>query len=164
MKLIRNNNKYPKLRTYVTFKKKLRLENYLLISSSRYGKSIHTSLRTGTNDLEIDRGRRENLKVENRTCRFCEAKVTESELHFLIECKKYEDYRTELFNNIVIASNGKWNLVLVNKNDQFILLMNGTQDLYEHKIFSLLHTYLAKCFRLRVALEENDNSDDNKKW
>ena len=153
LNLMHNKDKYRKLRTYVMFKNKLRLENYLLITSNIYGKAIHTSLRSGTNNLEIDMGRRDNLKVEDRICRYCDSKETESEYHFLIDCKKYENYRFELFNNIVRISNGKWDLFKMNKFDQFMILMNGTQDLYEKDIFNKFHSSLANCFKMRLDTE-----------
>ena len=43
-----------KLRTYITFKKKLCLEKYLLADSDWKGRAYHTSLKTGTNVLEIE--------------------------------------------------------------------------------------------------------------
>ena len=48
---------HNKLRNYVIFKKKLRLEKYLLADSTPKGRVYHTSLRNGTNELEIERGR-----------------------------------------------------------------------------------------------------------
>ena len=57
----------PKLRTYIKFKKKLRLEKYLL-GSSQYslGRRYHTSLRNGTNVLEIEKGRWKYIHKDSR--------------------------------------------------------------------------------------------------
>ena len=49
-------DKKPKLRTYVLFKTKLKLENYLSISNIK-GRKLMASLRSGTNMLEIETGR-----------------------------------------------------------------------------------------------------------
>jgi len=81
----------------------MRLEDYLLINSNSYGRSIHTSLRSGTNKLEIDMGRRLNLHKTERLCKHCTMNTVEDELHFLVQCPKYNNFRNELYNN-------KWNL------------------------------------------------------
>src|SRR6185503_4445197 len=47
----------PKLRTYVTFKKKLELERYLLSEKEKVGRYLLTRLRVGTNRLQIETGR-----------------------------------------------------------------------------------------------------------
>ena len=57
-----------KLRTYMTFKKKLRMEKYLLAYSNSKGRTFHTSLRNGTNQLEIERGRWKCIAKEQRYC------------------------------------------------------------------------------------------------
>ena len=50
-----------KTRTYITFKKTLGLEKYLLANSNSSGRAYHTSLRSGTNILEIE-------KADGRVC------------------------------------------------------------------------------------------------
>ena len=58
--------KKPKLRTLCRFKHNLRLENYLLTAANYQGRRLMTSLRTGTNILEIEKGRWKNLPVQER--------------------------------------------------------------------------------------------------
>lgn len=54
-----------------------------------------TKLRSGTNFLRIETGRREGLPSGERMCWFgCDA--TEDEKHFLMDCRMYEDLRKEL--------------------------------------------------------------------
>src|SRR6185503_1976010 len=65
-----NNNDHNKLRTYRFFKTKLRLENYLLYGTSK-GRSLITSIRSGTNTLEIEVGRWKKLPENKRVCRYC---------------------------------------------------------------------------------------------
>ena len=140
------------MRTYCTFKSNLRLENYLLVSSNNYGRYLHTALRIGTNKLRIDMDRRNNLEEKDRICKECNLNVVENELHFLVECDKYNQLRSQLFNSIFTLSKGKWNLSAISKHDCFIILINGTLDNYQYKIFRLLHSYLAKMFKLRVNI------------
>jgi hypothetical protein len=151
--VINNGTEYPKLRTYCSFKTRLHIEAYLF-SSNAYGRSIHTSLRSGTNKLAIETGRWKHLAVRDRLCMQCDRKVVETELHFVVECVKYKDYRCELFTKILDASNSKWSLTSRSSQDCFLLLMNGTQDQYQMKIFTLFHSYLVRCFKIRNAEEK----------
>ena len=148
--MIKNNKDYSKLRTYRLFKKKLRLEEYLLVTSNSYGRSIHTSLRIGSNKLEIDMGRRLNLDKKERLCKNCSTGSVEDELHFLIQCPNYNNLRNELYNKISKVSKNKWKLTNLSNNDAFLILMNGSQDEYQRKIFVILHSYLVKCYKIRL--------------
>jgi len=149
--LIKNPEKYSKLRTYCLFKTKLKLEKYLY-SSNSYGKQLHTSIRTGTNKLEIETGRWNNVEVTQRICKNCDQKVIEDEVHFVVQCPRYTQFRMELFEKICNISNSKWDLNRNSIQDRFILLVNGTQDEWELKIFELFHIYLVKCFKARVEV------------
>ena len=55
----------PKLRTYRTFKRSLKLEQYLLSEKNKDGRYLVTRLRSGTNDLRII-GTMEETKGERR--------------------------------------------------------------------------------------------------
>ena len=143
-----------KLRTYVTFKKQLRLEKYLLSYGDPLGRSLHTSLRTGTNDLEIDRARRFGTHRDLRICRFCNLNLVETERHFVISCPLYKDYRDQLYRSIANVSNEKWTLTNRSEDDIFILLLQGTGDEFERIIFRLFQSYLTRCFRLRKEKEQ----------
>jgi len=140
---------YPKLRTYCLFKSRLRLEDYLLVASNAVGRRIHTSLRSGTNKLAIELDRWKKIPKEERFCQQCDTKEVETELHFLVECPRFETLRLELFKNILNSSGGKWDLLTKSFMDRFLLLINGTQDTCQAKIFTLLHTYLKNCFKIR---------------
>ena len=83
----------PKLRTYRLVKTKLTFEEYLKTDDVK-GRRLLTRLRSGTNFLRIETGRREGLISEERKCWFgCDA--TEDERHFLMECHMYEDLRED---------------------------------------------------------------------
>ena len=138
-----------KLRTYRTFKTKLRLENYLLITGSYRGRMLMTTLRSGTNALEIEKGRYNHLDECDRLCKQCDSKVVENEEHMVTECDRYSDTRLDLYLKIYQITNSKWNLLTHCKHDRFILLLNGTNDEYEMQIYKLFQSFLVKAFKMR---------------
>lgn len=91
-----------KLRTYITFKKKLELESYLLSEQDKFGRYLLTSLRSGTNKLRIETGRwkRPIEKEHERLCLQCHNGEVEDEKHFLLRCSRFQDLRKEMFENI----------------------------------------------------------------
>lgn len=52
--------------------------------------------RCGVAPLQIEIGRFENRSLEERKCPFCNE--VESEMHVLLFCSLYDDFRIELFN------------------------------------------------------------------
>src|SRR5690348_6567208 len=83
-----------KLRTYKLFKTNLSFEKYLESDNSQ-GRTLMTRLRSGTNDLQIERGRWAKQAVEERLCTQCNLHEVENEHHFLIGCPKYQHLRQE---------------------------------------------------------------------
>ena len=73
-----------KLRTYKKFKTIFSFEDYLNIGS-KTDRQIITKFRTSSHDLEIERGRYQGIKAEERTCKLCKSGV-EDEPHFLLIC------------------------------------------------------------------------------
>ena len=130
-----------KLRTYITSKKKLCLEKYLLADP--------TSLRTGTNVLEIEKGRFEGIHRTLRYCKMCDLKIVEDEKHFVLQCPLYDQLRANLFKSICNISGGKWDLKNRPMEESFVLLMQGTGDEHEKIIFRIFHCHLQRCFKLR---------------
>ena len=92
-------NNCTQLDTYVVLnKKELKLEEYLTLEDEK-GRRIMTRLRSGTNELRIDTGRREGEERKDRVCYFG-CKVTEDERHFIVECDMYEDLREDSIREI----------------------------------------------------------------
>ena len=90
----------PKLRTYRKFKKDLTFEKYLE-NKDIQGRKLMAKLRSGTNNIRIETGRREGLNSADRKCWFgCDS--TEEEAHFLLDCWIYNDIR-----EVMIAEVGK---------------------------------------------------------
>ena len=144
-----------KLRTYVTFKKSLRFEKYLLVDSDYLGRSLHTSLRTGTNVLEIEQGRYKRVPREQRFCQLCRTGEVEDERHFVLECPLYQLHRDDFYYSVKELSEGKWKLDSRPKRETFLLLMAGTGDQFEKMVFRQFHSFLIKCFKLRKSMVEN---------
>ena len=72
-------------------KKERKFEEYLQ-SDDRKGRRLLAKLRSGTNFLRIETGRRKGLNREERVCWFgCNS--VENERHFLLECQLYDDIR-----------------------------------------------------------------------
>ena len=148
------NNKSSKLRNYVVFKKKLCMEKYLIFSSNSTGRILHTSLRNGTNALEIERGRWKGIPKEYRYCTLCDLKQVEDEKHFVLHCPIYHDLRIKFYQAVSNISGGKWRFHDRPPDETFILIMQGTGDEHERIIFRILQCHLVRCFKLRNQLKE----------
>ena len=83
-----------KLVFYASIKKKFGQENYLRIKNLKSRNRIR-DMRISTHKLHIETGRYSNLEKKQRLCSFCKKGKVESEKHFIIECKNYDNERTE---------------------------------------------------------------------
>ena len=50
--------------------------------------------------LEVETGRYQGVKRENRLCRVCEREIVEDEIHFLFSCRTLRDVRKGLLLDI----------------------------------------------------------------
>ena len=104
-------NERPKLRTYRKVKNVLAFEDYLKINDEK-GRRLLSKIRSGTNFLRIETGRREGLHKKDRTCWFgCRA--VEDENHFLLKCHMYNDLRGELASKLSKKSTNELELELM---------------------------------------------------
>jgi hypothetical protein len=76
--------KKPKLRTYVQLKNRLKIEKYLFTPGYYKGKSLMFQLRSGTNSLEIERGRYLHLAADVRYCTQCDSGDVEMKFTFFV--------------------------------------------------------------------------------
>lgn len=86
----------PKLRTLCIFKTELIVEPYLLLSIPYRLRSALAKLRTGSHDLEIEKGRHRNIPHYNRLCKLCNTlnlNFIEDEYHVIMQCPFYTDLR-----------------------------------------------------------------------
>ena len=121
---ISDNGKYPKLRTYKTFKIDMRIEPYLLNNLSR---TIYTSIarfRLSSHNLNIELGRhkRPYIPAADRICEKCDLNLVEDEIHCLMICPKWADYRVTLFE---IAHKSIDGFLVIDRNMQFHKIMTS---------------------------------------
>jgi len=144
-----NKGEKSKLCNYNLIKQNIKLEKYLHCNNHVRGRYYHTALRTGSNQLEIERGRWKRLPRSQRLCQQCDWNAIENEEHFILKCPKYDNFREELFQKIIELTNGKWNFKTSDAEYAFSVLLQGTGDESESTIFNLFHGFLERCFKLR---------------
>ena len=83
----------PKLRTYTSFKKDIKVASHICCNMPKYERSLISQLRLGILPLRIETGRYNNLDVNQRTCLVCNTKDIEDEHHFLFGCNFYSTER-----------------------------------------------------------------------
>ena len=85
---------------YLYYKSLLTSETYLFINLPYSFKQSLVRFRTSTHDLMIEKGRHLGIDKDLRLCLFCKEwniQVIETEVHFLIECSKYDSIRKDIF-------------------------------------------------------------------
>lgn len=117
----RNTSQGNKLRTYRLFKNNFIgcIEPYLSISSPRE-RNLLTKFRISAHKLEIETGRYQGIKAENRICKLCKKEV-EDEIHFLLKCEVLQQDREKILSNI---ENKYQNLKNIDHQSKFIWLMS----------------------------------------
>ena len=120
-----NINRYKdKLRYYNMYKCNREKEEYLSYNITRYQRSLMAQFRFGILPLEIEVGRFRDIPLCNRICLMCNLNVVEDEIHFLCECKRYDDYRSVLF---ATATEADPNFPSKDIIDKFVYLMSDQQ-------------------------------------
>ena len=96
-----NDNARSRTHLYCAIKERFELEPYLYIVPNEKHRTALSQFRCSSHHLAIETGRwRKPRPVprELRICRLC--KVTEDELHLLVQCARYKIQRAELNNTI----------------------------------------------------------------
>ena len=124
------------------------MESYLCNIRAVALRRILTKFRVSDHTLEIERGRRENVLMEDRLCTLCKRNnklVLEDEYHFMIHCPVYEELRSKYLPSIVN-----------NENRDFELFINTmkTNDTEEQIRIAI---YLWKSFKKREILIQEGN-------
>ena len=90
-----------KLRTYRLIKQDFGIESYLECINEKSIRKCISSLRISAHRLRIERGRyvRPKEEIEDRLCLLCN--TIEDEVHFLVKCRKYENQRSLLYDNLM---------------------------------------------------------------
>ena len=117
----KNTNQKNKLRTYRLLKKNCLYENYLSIVTNAKHRAALTKLRISAHNLEIETGRYKKIPSSSRKCTVCDQNKVEDEMHFLLECKLYENERTQMFKEINLIQCNNTNI-----NKMITMLTNSS--------------------------------------
>jgi len=90
----------PKLRTYARIKTNFEVEKYVLLNLDRHQRSNLAQLRCGILPLQVELGRFNNVKLEDRLCQLCNNNVIEDEIHFLFHCPAYQEVRAHFIHDV----------------------------------------------------------------
>ena len=91
----------PKLRTYALLKIHLKTELYVSLLIPKCKRSNFCQFRSGILPLAIETGRYRNVPADERLCEICNLNLVEDEIHFLCFCPRYQELRTELYQNVL---------------------------------------------------------------
>ena len=156
MKYISNESVSPKLRSFAKLKSNFQLERYLLNMKNHKAKRLLTKLRISSHNLHIETGRYHKPKktpLQQRICYFCNSHSVEDELHLILDCTFYDEFRSTLFTKLEAICDFNQ----LSDIEKFKLIMsanNGDID------FCLpIGTFLISCFEKRdnTILPINDN-------
>ena len=111
-----------KLRTYGLFKNTIGREDYLEQIRNTKNRSCLTRFRLSNHKLMIEVGRHQNLQKHERICQVCK-KYVEDEIHFLINCKLYEELRKPIFENCIKE---KTSFPYYTDEEKFIYIMTSS--------------------------------------
>ena len=86
-----------RLTSYILYKDSLAMETCLeTIYVNKFRISL-SKFRLSSHDLAIEKGRYNNINIENRLCIYCNMNAIENEFHFLLVCPKYRHLRIKYF-------------------------------------------------------------------
>ena len=132
------------------------ISNDLLNMKNHKAKRLLTTLRISSHNLHIETGRYHKPKktpLEQRICYFCNSHSVEDELHLILDCTFYDEFRSTLFTKLeaICDFNQLSNI------EKFKLIMSANNDDID---FCLpIGTFLISCFEKRdnTILPINDN-------
>lgn len=146
----KNSNEGNKLRTFRLFKHNIKYEPYLNLKIKKNIMKKFTQLRLSAHKLQIETARyikvspdiRTEQKLLTRICKNCEMNKDETEIHFLLECPKYENIRQRYINEVTSECN---NFISLNNEQRFIWLMTNES---KNVIIKTIN-FVDACFNLR---------------
>lgn len=155
---IHDSDKYPKLRTYKTFKSEFKSENYLTWPCSKGHTVALTKFRLSSHNLAIETGRytRPKTPSSERKCTLCEEDQVEDEKHFLLQCPYYREERMTLLDSIRQINPS---VDTLNETLKFTNIMtNNTKE-----NITALGKFISKCMKKRynkiAGQRDNDNNN-----
>jgi hypothetical protein len=130
-----------KLRTYAMLKSDYQLETYVSVPFPTCFSHNIARIRTGSHDLEIERGRWAKIPAGERYCRHCKTLV-EDEVHFVTVCTLFDTYRRDLYKICNIDKQFQ------TENDIFITLFKSNDVV----VLKALGNFIMKAFGKRKTL------------
>lgn len=128
----------PKLRTYIQLKDVFKTEFYVKTNLRRNQRSLIAQLRTGILPLALETGRFTQTSEEDRLCGLCELGEVENEIHFVLYCPVYDDFRNVLFSDLYFE---KPEMFWLSDDDKMKWLFNSN-------VFKLA-TFVSKAWKRR---------------
>ena len=128
----------PKLRTYKRIKFNLILEDYLHAGSEQtleasIGRRYLTRLRIGTNELLIDKLRKDKVPASERICKLCMSHQVEDEVHFLLDCQAFSQEREQFIQKTFDVTNQTLNLNNVSKQNRLQYFLGSIPKRFTNK-------------------------------
>ncbi len=114
------------------------VEPYVKLNIGRYERSLLAQLRYGILQIQLETGRYNNEKREDRLCRICNGGAVEDQFHFVFHCPAYNDKRN-VFTTVMQNRIPDWNTI--NDNQKFVTLFKDhsralgkfVKDLFLHR-------------------------------
>ncbi len=102
-------------------KSTLKAEPFVKLNIGRYERSLLAQLRYGILQIQLETGRYNNEKREDRLCRICNGGTIEDQFHFVLHCPAYNDKRNA-FTTLMETRITEWNTM--NDTQKFVVLFN----------------------------------------
>ena len=136
-----------KLRTYAKLKTTIGIASYLTGVNNTTDRIAMTKFRLSNHRLMIEKGRHDNIQIQNRKCPFCPTHI-EDEIHFLIKCPTYSTVREELIGMTSARIEGP-----VTDESIFKFMMGN------EKMVNLTAKFIARCNNVRQFLLEKHRNE-----
>ena len=99
-------NTMSRLELYRELKHDFKTEKYVEVMRDRKQRSLVAKARMGTLPIEIETGRYRGTPRNERLCKQCDCRVVEDISHFMLHCSKYDELRIEMYEQILVNTNG----------------------------------------------------------
>ena len=115
------------------YKHQLTCEQYLNFQLDNKFKYSLTRFRTSSHDLEIEKGRYNRIRREDRLCKLCNLNQIETEYHFLLICPFYRDLRLQYIKRYYQTwpNLKKIENLMISKNKQTIISLESQKHFLE---------------------------------
>ena len=118
-----NINNSRRLLSYSRYKHDFESEKYLEVIYDKKFRSALSRFRLSSHQLMIEKGRYNNIPVDERICRFCNMNQLENEYHFLLICPLYHNLRKRYLKPYYCRwpTLNKFDTLMTSKNKQELL-------------------------------------------